>query len=248
MILPLIALGGAEFTAAREQTPYFTGLFALVAFASFVMNLAVLARIFNINSTERALLAWSAFALMVAYRYRLRMLLAVGLLLLIAYLAATVNATLGYWWLDLGERPELVALLAVLVFFGSFVTNHKNHPDFPPVYRLVGEIVFFVSVISLAEWGIPSYLPFSPRNIERVYEFVGLLTSAGCIWLGITRQWSNLVNVSAVAFSVFLFTRLYHWWWDWMPRYLFFAAIGALGIALVLIFKRLRGRMTGAES
>jgi len=42
---------------------------------------------------------------------------------------------------------------------------------------------------------------------------------------------------------VFLFTRLYHWWWDWMPKYLFFAAIGALGIALVLIFKRLRNQM-----
>jgi uncharacterized membrane protein len=248
VIVPLIALCGAEFAATRERVPYFTGLLALVAFSSFVMNLAVLGSIFNINSTERALLAWSGFALAVAYRYRLRLLLALGLLLLIAYVAATVNATFGYWWLDLGERPEFVALLAVLVFSEPFVATHKNLPDFPPVYRVVGGIVFFVSLISLAEWGVPSYLPFSEQNIERLYEFMGLLASAACIWLGISRQWSGLVNVSATAFVVFLFTRLYHWWWDWMPRYLFFGAIGALGIALVLIFKGLRGRMAGAES
>jgi hypothetical protein len=48
------------------------------------------------------------------------------------------------------------------------------------------------------------------------------------------------VNTSAAAFVIFLFSRLYHWWWDWMPKYLFFALIGALGIALVLIFKHLR--------
>jgi hypothetical protein len=107
----------------------------------------------------------------------------------------------------------------------------------------VGAIVFFVCVLSLAEWGIPSYLPFSRQDIERLYEFVGLLASAGAIWLGIQRHWNGVVNTSATAFVIFLFTRLYHWWWDWMPKYLFFAVIGALGIALVLTFQRLRNRM-----
>src|ERR1035438_712029 len=83
--IPLFALAGAEFAARRERTLYFTGLLALVAFASFVMNLIVLGSIFNINSTERALLAWGAFALVMAYRYGLRLLLALGLLHLLGY-------------------------------------------------------------------------------------------------------------------------------------------------------------------
>jgi uncharacterized membrane protein len=69
------------------------------------------------------------------------------------------------------------------------------------------------------------------------------LTSAGAIWLGIARQWNGVVNTAATAFVIFLYTRLYHWWWDWMPRYLFFAAIGGLGIALVLAFKRMRAQI-----
>jgi uncharacterized membrane protein len=141
------------------------------------------------------------------------------------------------------NAPELMALLAVLVFCAPGAIRHHRHMDFPPIYRLAGAIVFFLCVVSLAEWGIPSYLPFHGENIERLYEFVGLVTSVGAIWLGITRHWNGVVNVSAAAFVVFLFTRLYHWWWDWMPKYLFFAAIGALGIALVLIFKRLRNQM-----
>ena len=241
--VPLLALAGAEFAATRERTLYFTGLLALVAFASFVMNLAVLGSIFNIVSTERALLAWGAFAIVVAYRYGLRLLLAIGLLLLISYGAATVTAAFGYRWLDFSDRPELVALLAVLVFCAPVAIRHQRHTHFPPVYRLTSAVVFFVCVISLADWGTPSYLSLAREDVERVYEAVGLLTSAAAIWLGIRRQWNGVVNVSAAAFVIFLFTRLYRWWWDWMPKYLFFAAIGALGIILVLIFKRLRDRM-----
>ena len=243
VVVPLLALAAAEFAAARERTLYFTGLLALVAFASFVMNLVVMGSIFNINSTERALLAWGAFALLVAYRYGLRLLLALGLLLLIGYGAAMVTAQFGYHWFDFNQRPELIAFLALLIFCTPFAIQHRRHGDFPPVYRLVGAVVFFICVISLAEWGIPSYLWFSHQNIERLYEFVGLLTSAGAIWLGIERHWNGVVNTSATAFAIFLFTRLYHWWWDWMPKYLFFALIGALGIALVLAFKRMRGQM-----
>ncbi|MEO8661587.1 MAG: DUF2157 domain-containing protein [Bryobacteraceae bacterium] len=242
-IVPLLALGCAEFAAARERTLYFTGLLAIVAFAAFVLNLAVLGSIFNITSTERALLAWGAFATVVAYRYGLRLLLAAGLLLLISYGAATVTAQSGYRWFDFGERPELIALLAVLVFCAPLVIRHYRHTDFPAVYRLIGAVVFFLCVLSLAEWGVSSYLPLSQHDVERLYELLGLLTSAAAIWLGIRQHWNGLVNTSAAAFVIFLFSRLYHWWWDWMPKYLFFAIIGGLGIALVLILKRLRGQM-----
>jgi uncharacterized membrane protein len=241
--VPLLALVGAEFLAARERTLYFTGLLALVAFASFVMNLVVLGTIFNINSTERALLAWGGFAMVVAYRYGLRLLLSLGLLLLIGYGASLVTAQFGYRWLDFGERPELVGFLSLLAFCAPFAIRHRRHTDFPAVYRLIGIIVFFVCVLSLAEWGIPSYLPFGQNNIERLYGFVGLVTSAGAIWMGIARHWNDVVNASATAFVIFLYTRLYHLLWDWMPKYLFFATIGALGIVLVLAFKQMRGQM-----
>ncbi len=240
MLAPLAALAGTEYAARRERTLYFAGLMALVALACFIMNLAVLGRIFNITSTERALLAWGAFAMLLAYRYGLRPILIAGLGLLISYSAAALTARFGYHWLECGDRPEHFAVMGLMVFALPFAVPHRRHTDFPPVYRLAGALVFFVALLTLSEGGAHSYLPIDTKNIERVYEFLGLLASAAAIWLGIAQQWDGLVNTAAAFFVIFLYCRLYHWWWDWMPRYLFFAVIGAIAIALVLAFKRVR--------
>ncbi len=244
---PLLSLLGAEVMARRERTRYFTGLLALVALASFVMNLGAVGSIFNIVSTERSLLAWGGLALVMAYRYGLRLMLALGLLLVMSYFAAAFSAEMGYHWLEFYEWPEHFLLLGLLVLALSFYLSNPNHRTFVPVYRLVGSLTVFIAILSLAEWGVPSYLPWESINVERLYEILGLLLSAGAIWLGISRNWTGLVNTGASFFTIFLFTRLYHWWWDWMPKYLFFATIGALGIGLVLAFKRIRFSMVQGD-
>jgi uncharacterized membrane protein len=238
--LPLAALGATEWMAARETGRYFTGLLAWVAMASFVLDLSVIGAVFNIASTERALLVWGAFAVTIAYRYGLRLMLAGGLGTLMSYAAAAYTARLGYRWLDFYERPEQFILIGAIVFAVPFVVRHARNEDFPPVYRLAGALSVFVSMLSLADWGSASYLPWSTKAIERAYELAGLGLAAGAIWLGIRRSWREVVNTGAVFFALFLFARLYHWLWDWMPKYLFFAIIGAIGIGLVLVFKRLR--------
>jgi uncharacterized membrane protein len=243
ILTPLVLLAGTEFAAQRERTPYFTGLLALVALASFILNLVVVGSIFNISSTERALLPWGVFALVLAYRYGLRLLLALGLVLLMSYVAALYTAEMGYHWLDFYSRPEHFLLLGLFVFTAPFYSKHSHSTDFPPVYRLVGSLTFFIAILSLAGSGASSYLPWKIINVERFYEIAGLILSAAAIWLGIMRNWNGLVNTGALFFIIFLLTRLYHWWWEWMPRYLFFAVIGALGIALVLAFRRVRGEM-----
>ena len=167
----------------------------------------------------------------------------IGLGLLLSYGAAAFTARLGYRWLDFGDRPELIAALGLIVFAAPLAAHHRRHTDFPAVYRLIGALAFFVAVLALSEWGGRSYLPMETKNVERMYELVGLTASAGAIWLGIERQWDGVVNTSSVFFTIFLFCRLYHWWWDWMPKYLFFAVIGAIAILLVVGFKRVRTRL-----
>jgi hypothetical protein len=43
---------------------------------------------------------------------------------------------------------------------------------------------------------------------------------------------------------VFLFTRLQAWWWKWMPKYLFFLVLGLIAFGLLLVFRRIRGRLS----
>jgi len=243
LLTPLAALAATEYAARRERTLYFAGLMALVAMTSFVMNLYVLGEIFNIASTEKALLAWGAFALFVAYRCGLRLILAIGLALLLSYGDAALTAPLGYNWLGFGDRPEHFDVLGLIVFSVPFSTHHPHNSDFPPVYRLVGALAFLVSILSLAEWGVPSYLRFQIVTVERLYEFAGLAASAVFIRVGIMRGWDGIVNTGSIFFTIFLFCRFYHWWWASMPEYLFFAIIGALGILLVAGFRRMRSQL-----
>jgi uncharacterized membrane protein len=160
-----------------------------------------------------------------------------------SYVAAAYSAQMGYYWLDFWDRPEHFLLLGSIVFALPFYCKHSRNADFPPVYRVVGALTSFIAILSLAEWGIPSYLPWETINIERFYEIAGVLLAAAVTWLGVLRNWNGLVNTGALFFIFFLFARLYHWFWDWIPRYLFCAIFGAAGIALVLVFKRVRNRM-----
>jgi len=39
---------------------------------------------------------------------------------------------------------------------------------------------------------------------------------------------------------LYLIARFFDWWWDWMPRWLFFLVIGALAVSMLLALRRLR--------
>jgi uncharacterized membrane protein len=240
---PVIALAGTELAARRERTLYFASLLALVTLACFITNLAVIGRIFNITSSENALLAWGALALVVAYRYGLRLQLFLGLILVVGYGVTTLTAHLGHHWLDFDRRPEHVALMGVAMFLVPRFVRHERRAEFPAVYRLVGSLAYFIAILSLCEWGKTSYLPLDAKTVEVGYELVGLASAAAAIALGIVRQWDGVVNTGAVFFVIFLYCRLYHWWWELMPKYAFFAIIGAIAIALVFAFKRVRAQL-----
>jgi uncharacterized membrane protein len=173
----------------------------------------------------------------------LRPLLVLGLGLLLSYGSAFFIVRLGYHWLEFWDRPEHFAAMGLAIFATPLAAAHKRHTDFPAVYRLVGALAFFLAVFALSEGGARSYLPIDSKNVETLYELAGLATAAGAIWLGIVRQWDGVVNTGSIFFAIFLYSRLYHWWWDTMPKYLFFAIIGGIAILLVLQFKRLRERL-----
>ena len=107
----LIAASLATFGAtlslrARDATGYFTKLAAMVAFACFVLNVAMVGQIFNITPSDKALLPWAVYGLLLAYLCDLRLLLAAGLLCLMAFMAARVGMWSGIYWIHFGERPE----------------------------------------------------------------------------------------------------------------------------------------------
>jgi uncharacterized membrane protein len=77
-------------------------------------------------------------------------------------------------------------------------------------------------------------------TLEALYQTSGFGLSALLVWLGIRRHWPGITNNGSTFFVIFLYTKFFDWWWDWMPKYLFFLVLGLMALLLLMVLKRLR--------
>ena len=212
---PVFSVLAMEWTRKRERSPYFTSLAGLVAFAAFVLNLHLLGSIFNITPSPNAFLVWGVFAFLLAYTHDLRLLLVAGILCVLTYLSAWFGTWRGVYWLSFGERPENFLPAGFLLFLVPAVIRHQNHPD----------------------------LRLPDKNVETLYQLFGFGLAGLTIWVGVRWGWPALTNLGGTFFVIDLYTKFYDWWWEWMPKYLFFLTLGLVAILLLMIFKRLRSEL-----
>jgi hypothetical protein len=241
---PFTGLAVTIYFVHREKTGYFSKLAGMATIACFVLNLTMLGQIFNITPTPNAFLLWAGLATILAYAIDARLLLAAGILSFAAYLSAKVGTWSGCYWINFGERPENFFPAAVLLFMIP-VIPHLRVSGFAVTYRVLAMLLLLLPMLVLANWGRVSHLPLETETIEEIYQIAGFMVSAALIWLGIRWGWQDVVNTGTVFFTVFLYTKFYDWWWDWMPKYLFFLVIALVAILMLLVFKRLRYATTG---
>jgi uncharacterized membrane protein len=100
--------------------------------------------------------------------------------------------------------------------------------------------MFLIPVLVLSNWGYGSYFAGDADIIEGGYQLVGFIVSAGLIALGIRYQWTDVINTGNIFFVIFLYTKFFDWWWDIMPKYLFFLVIALSSLLLLFVYKRIR--------
>ena len=240
VLAPLLALTATVWIQGRDGSGYFTKLAATVAFACFVLNLSMLGQIFNITPSDRALLPWAALALLLAYACDLRLLLAAALLCLISYIAARTGTWKGMYWLHFGQRPENFFPAALALFLIPGLFRHRRFTGFDPIYRVFALLSLLLPVLILANWGTASYLDLDADVVEGGYQVVGFAASAAAIWLGARRRWPDVVNTAMIFFVIFLYTKFFDWWWEIMPKYLFFLVVGLTAVLFLVVLRRLR--------
>lgn len=241
-----VPLGLTEFAARREKTLYFAGLAALVAFAAFVTDVSILGQVFNLVPSPHAFLLWAAFAGALAYGYGLRMLLVAMLVTSWVWLGGVLASAGGLYWTDFLVRPELQLPIAALALAAGLSGHGEIRERFPPVYRLFGLITLFWAVLWLAASGEGSVLPLAPNQVEMVYQLFGFAAAALAIWAGVRRGWNEVTNTGVVAFTILIYIKAMDWWWDWMPRWLFFLTLGVIAMLIMLVLRRLKLRAGGA--
>ena len=235
----LTGLAATMYASNREKSGYFSKLLGLVSFACFVLNLSMLGQIFNITPSANAFLVWAVFAFLLAYASDARLLLAAGIICISSFLSAKTGTWNGCYWIHFGERPENFFPAAFIISMIGYLP-HNKFSGFSAIYRVFAMLLFFIPVLILSNWGSISYLEMSGESIEIIYQIAGFLFSAIAIWVGTKNGWPEVVNTGNVFFTIFLYTKFYDWWWDWLPKYLFFLIIGLTAILMLFIFKRLR--------
>ena len=240
VVAPLLMLGITLVIQYKDSSGYFAKLAALVTFACFVLNITMLGQIFNITPSDKALLPWAALAFLLAYACDLRLLLVAGILCMIAYVAARTGTWGGMYWLSFGERPENFFPAALMLLAIPQFVPHRRFADFPPMYRIFGWLTVFLPVLVMGNWGSSSYLDWDRNFIEGFYQVAGFVSSAFAVWLGVRKQWPEVINTGVTFFIIFLYTKFFDWWWESMPKYLFFLELGLVAVLFLVVLKRLR--------
>lgn len=237
---PLLTYVGTLYIRTLEKTGYFAKLLGLVCFATFVLNISMLGQIFNITPTDNAFVIWAALALVIAYTCDVRLMLVAGILCISGFIAARTGSWGGVYWLHFGERPENFFPAALILFFIPQWIDHRRYWGFAAIYRVFALLILFLPMLVLANWGEISYLNWDADIVEGMYEILGFVVSALVIWYGVYRHWNELINTGNSFFVIFLYSKFFDWWWEIMPKYLFFLIIALTAILFLLIFKRLR--------
>jgi len=239
---PLTAVAAMDFTARRERTLYYTSLFGAIAFAAAVLNLSALGAMFNLPDSPDAFLVWAVFGIALAYAYRLRLLLAAGLVCMVLFIGMSIMRWSGVEAAYTGPRAEAFLAGAALVIAAAAAFSRRRLGELAWIYYMTGLAAAFIMFFFGSVNGTASYLPFAHRTVEFLYEVAGLAAAAAAMYFGVRRGYPGIVNLGAGFFALYLYIRLYQWWWDWMPKYLFFFIIGLISLGLLYSFQRLRKR------
>ena len=205
---------------------------AMFAFACMALNVTLLGLTFGLRDSPLTFLVWGAFAMILAYGFKLKLLLATGLLSLAWFAAALVHQAAGGHWGEALVYPETVLLAGAVLLALSFA-NWGAAPGFSLVYRFLGMVLVLIPMVILARFGWLSYLPWSPHGIEIGYQVFGFAASAAALWLGLRAGIREIAYFGALLSVVLLYLKFFDWLWDWMPKYLFFLIVAAVAAGAV---------------
>ena len=242
-VAPVALLGAVDLAARREKTLYVASILAITATAAFILDVTVVGVIFNMRPSPVAFALWGAFALVVAYSFGLRLLLAGGIAMSMLFLCMIAARAAG---IDLGAsiaRPEPLLPAGALAFAASFLPANRRRAGFPETWRLAGSVAILLPLIFLSTWsGVFSYLPWPEGVVGAGYDVAGFVLGAAGVWFGIRAGWREVAQAATGFLLIFVFAKCFDWWWEWMPRYLFFLLLGGLAVAVLIVLGRLRSR------
>lgn len=243
VMLPLLAACLFTVTcglfAAREKSVLFARLFGVLACVCFGLDVALLGHMFNMPASPGFFLLLGLFALALTLAVTSRLLLAVAVGALAEFVAASVMQLAGFAWGEFMHWPETFLPAAALLAAAAWAMQRRGS-ELAPAARFVTLLVWFVPALFVGFNGWYSFLPWDREAVEMFWQFVTGISVALLVALGVRRGWAETVYASAFFGTLLLIIKFFEWWWDALPKELFFLLVGLLAVLAVLVLRRLR--------
>jgi|CXWL01.1.fsa_nt_gi uncharacterized membrane protein len=237
---PILLAIGTAIAARREKSGYVASIVATVAVIAFGVNLTALGALYDLPDSRNFLLAVGSFAMILAYGYRLVLPLLGGIVGVGGWLWSLAAIPQGRWWDGAYGQFEPLLLLG-LVALGVPAVVRRGPPSFTTAWRACGAAAVMVALLVLGETHHASLFDGVNRSLlEGGYQLLGGAAFAVMIWQGLARDRGELVRAGTVGMGMLLFLRAVDWFWELMPKWLFFLLVGALAFGTLLLLRRLR--------
>jgi hypothetical protein len=241
---PLAAVAAMVVAVRRERTLYVASLCAIVACGAFVTQTIMLGSSFNLRGSPHVLAWWGLFFLAIALPWRFAIPFLAGAVSLVAYGAALGMFVRGAPWQEFRGYPETLLLPTCV----ALAVTVRVPLELRAWLRGGALVVMLGAILVLSAAGSASLLPVTARAAEIGYQIVAVVLAVGVIGAGLRSGWSETVTIGAVFAGLFLLTRFVDWWWDWMPKYLFFLILAAVALGWLWLLRILRQRLVEAQT
>jgi hypothetical protein len=161
------------------------------------------------------------------------------------FVATVIHGFAGGFWAEALKFPETVLVAGALLLAVSLV-RIKAPAGFALIFRLLGMALIWIPTVILGRTGWFSYLRAAPHTIEFGYQVLGFAISGVAIWLGLRQRVREAAYFGAGLFIVLLYLKFFDWFWNWMPKYLFFLAVAIVATGAVVALNRLRSTLAAA--
>jgi len=238
--LPPVLLAALTHVAAvRERSGYVASLIATVAAIAFAVNLGTLGQLYNLPDSRGALLAVGAFAMLLAYGYGLTLPLIVGIGGVGGWLWTLGAIPLGLWWRDGFTVVEPVLVVGLLALTAPAWI--RGPAKFANWWRGMGATVLVLGLLLVESNGnLSAFATTDLHAIEVAYKLLGAVVLTGLVVWGIRRDQRLIMQIGTAGAVFYLFMRLVDWFWELLPKWLFFLLVGAFALAVLLVLRRLR--------
>ena len=237
---PVLLVLATGVAARRDATGYIANILATVGSIAVAVATVATVRTYGLSPTRNQFLAVAIYGLFLAYRHRLIMPLLIGGTAAGAWTWSLFAILRGQPFDQVFEVAEPAIVAGALALLVGTV-RRRDPAEFRLVWRFGGIVAICWSLLVLGVAGEASW--FGPGNlVEGAYQVVGFGAFVALAWQGLRRDDQLLARSGGAALLLFLLFRMFDWFWQAIPDWLFFLAMGALAFGVLLVLRRLRRR------